>query len=349
MNHQISREKLTGGALHPEDHRYVLRPADRFLEEAVRRSDTSIILVKGPRETGKSSLMIRCLHQEQARGAMTLVTDFKAFPRSAFETMENLCLAILLQLAAQLAQIKGGEIPTAEDEARVSKMPTIGLEQFIQRRVLNQNMETTILWAMDRVDRLFGTPSGPDFFSLLRSWHDKRTQLASRTWRRLKIVVVTSTEAVLFLKDLNQSPFNVGLKIELADFSSDEAQTLNKELGEPLAPLEQASLYALLSGHPRLMGQAMQAVNDGALFSELLPQLDQADGPFGEHLQRLEEFVNSRPEHRSAVDDVIAGKSCATEPFLMLRSAGVLAGDASDAPRMRCPLYARFLQRKNSR
>jgi hypothetical protein len=75
---------------------------------------------------------------------------------------------------------------------------------------------------------------------MLRSWHNRRAQ--GGDWTRLNLALVTSTEPYQFIADLNQSPFNVGMVIELSDFSPDQVTELNGRHGEPLQEKEMEKL-----------------------------------------------------------------------------------------------------------
>ena len=92
------------------------------------------------------------------------------------------------------------------------------------------------------------------FFALLRSWDSRRAFDAN--WRKLNLVVVISTHPYLLIDDVNLSPFNVGLNIQLKDFNSDQVADLNQRHGSPLMPEEIPALMALLGGHPYLVRQA---------------------------------------------------------------------------------------------
>ena len=205
---------------------------------------------------------------------------------------------------------------------------------------------------MDRVDRLFGTSCGQDFFSLLRSWHDKRAQLSFRSWRRFQIGLVSSTESTLFLRNVNQSPFNVGLHIDVGDFTLDEVKVLNQRYGEPMEPAQVAALYELLAGHPTLTSRSLELVNSNQsfhtlqCFNALLMEAHHEGGPFGEHLARMWEMLQVVPELLEAVRSALLGKPCPEQAFLRLRSAGVLSGPSSDRAKVRCLLYARYLESK---
>ncbi len=77
---------------------------------------------------------------------------------------------------------------------------------------------------LDEVDRVFEYPEiYRDFFGLLRNLHEesKRRDI----WKKLRLVIVHSTEVYVPM-DLNQSPFNVGLAVELPEFTPAQVQDL---------------------------------------------------------------------------------------------------------------------------
>ena len=49
-------------------------------------------------------------------------------------------------------------------------------------------------------------------FSLLRAWHDRRA--ADALWRRFNLLLGYSTDPRQAIQNLDQSPFNVGIKIQ---------------------------------------------------------------------------------------------------------------------------------------
>ncbi len=71
-----------GGAMALDSRFYVVRPADAEFEAAVARGD-SIVLVKGPRQVGKTSLIARGLQRARESGAKVLRRTWKSWaPRS---------------------------------------------------------------------------------------------------------------------------------------------------------------------------------------------------------------------------------------------------------------------------
>ena len=72
-------------------------------------------------------------------------------------------------------------------------------------------------------------------------------------WSRLTQIMAYATEAHLFITDLNQSPFNVGTRLTLTDFTLDQTTELNHRYGNPLQTLHEVSrFYRLVGGQPYL-------------------------------------------------------------------------------------------------
>lgn len=75
-------------------------------------------------------------------------------------------------------------------------------------------------------------------------------------WQKLRLIVVDSTEIYVPLQ-LNQSPFNVGLPIQLAKFSLDQVQQLAQRYGLDWKDGEARQLMALVGGHLALVDIAL--------------------------------------------------------------------------------------------
>lgn len=328
-----------GGAVPLASAFYVGRPADDRFCPAVVRQD-SLVLVQGPRQSGKSSLLARGLQCARRAGAATAATDLDALAPSALTSFDTLCWCLATQLAQQL------DLDVASETVWKPLLgPGVNLERFLVRHVLEQ-ITTPLAWALDGVDRLFDLPFGGEFFSLLRTWHEKRALEPLRPWRRLTVALACATEAHLYIRDLNKSPFNVGTRVELCDFSPDQVADLNRRYHTPLPTnVALAQFQELVGGHPYLVRRGLYVVATGSVsLQDLFAQGAADDGPFGDHLRRLARRLAQNPELATAAQGVIQGKPCPPEAFFRLRSAGVLAGD-SDNPRFRCRLYAAYLSR----
>ena len=79
-----------------------------------------------------------------------------------------------------------------------------------------------LVWCVDEADRLFSTSFHSQVFGLFRAWYNARSYEPEGSWANLTLVIAYATEAHLFITDLHQSPFNVGTKITLVDFTPEQ-------------------------------------------------------------------------------------------------------------------------------
>jgi serine/threonine protein kinase len=337
------REKLepVGGAVPLDSPYYIERATDAEFHEAIQRQD-SIVLVKGARQVGKTSLLARGLHRARAAGARVVLTDFQSLSADFLESPEKLILALAETLADQL------DLDARPSESWNSFMsPGINFERFLRREVLTK-IEKQVVWGLDEVDRLFSCSFGSDIFGLFRAWHNKRALDPESPWQRLTLVIAYATEAHLFITDLNQSPFNVGTRLALEDFSYEQVAQLNERYRAPLRDrAEIARYYRLVSGHPYLVRRGLhELAARGWTLAQLEAEADHDEGPFGDHLRRLLLSLTGDPALREVVQNVLKGKPAAnTDSFYRLRSAGLMAGDSVRDLRPRCQLYATYLEK----
>ncbi|NEP63398.1 MAG: hypothetical protein F6K31_41945 [Symploca sp. SIO2G7] len=67
--------------------------------------------------------------------------------------------------------------------------------------------------------------------------------------QRLRLVVVHSTEVYIFL-NVNESPFNVGVPIELPEFTQEQVRELAQQYELDCTVSEVEQLQGLVGGHP---------------------------------------------------------------------------------------------------
>jgi len=329
-----------GGAVPLSSPYYIVRPSDHELLEAVRRQD-SIVLVKGARQMGKTSILARGVQLARDEGSRIALTDFQTFSGSQLESDERLYRSLAHSLASQLGLHVDWTGAWNEWLG-----PNTNLEQFIQDQILDQ-VDGHVVWAMDEVDRLFTRSYAGDFFGMVRSWHNRRALDPHGPWSRLTLAIVYATEAHLFISDLNQSPFNVGTRLTLDDLRREEVDELNRRYGSPLRAGEEVDrLIALVSGHPFLMRRAMDEMVRRTVSIDQLEKTAALDeGIFGDHLRRLLVALGTDEGLAEAVRGMLRGQTPANEAFFRLRSAGLIAGDNAGGARFRCAIYADYLRR----
>jgi hypothetical protein len=158
-----------------------------------------------------------------------------------------------------------------------------------------------------------------------------------------------ATEAHLFITDLNQSPFNVGTRLLLEDFTPEQVAEVNRRYGVPLRDADSLErFYGLVGGHPYLVRRGLdEMAAHGLDLKEFEAQADQEEGIFGDHLRRLLRTLEQDAGLADTVRALLRGEALPTPGnFYRLRSAGVLAGTSEQDARPRCGLYRRFLERR---
>jgi hypothetical protein len=198
------------------------------------------------------------------------------------------------------------------------------------------------------VEQLATCEFGSEVFGLMRSWHNQRVTDPAGPWTRLTLAIAYATEAHLLISNQHQSPFNVGTRLTLEEFTIEQVADLNGRHGSPLRSAAEISrFYHLLSGQPYLVRCGLQVMSaDGIGIADLEAAADREDGIFGDHLRRILIMLARNDELMEVVRGVLQGRPCpTTDSFYRLRSAGIVEGESARDVRPRCPLYAAYLKR----
>jgi hypothetical protein len=233
---------------------------------------------------------------------------------------------------------------------RPKRGASVNFTNFLKREVLDR-VDTQLVWALDEADRLFIYPYRGDVFGLFRSWHNARALEPDAPWRRLTLAIAYATEAHLFIKDPNQSPFNVGTRLALSDFTLEQVADLNRRYGSPLGEADVARFGRLVGGHPYLVRRGLyhMAVHEVGL-DALERVSSSANGPFGDHLGYMSDSISCDPELVAAMRAVLRGEgSPSSESFYLLHSVGAVTGEVAEEAQPRCGLYAAFFDRHLAR
>jgi hypothetical protein len=339
--HRKPNLETVAGALPLDSKFYIVRPSDQEFYTAMARND-SIILVKGARQMGKTSLMARGLQQARKDGARVVLTDFQKLNSTHLESVESLFLCLGQAIAEQL------DLDVSPEESwNARRGASMNFERFLRRQILSQ-INGQLVWGMDEVDRLFACSFGSEVFGLFRSWHNERSLDPSGPWQNLSLAIAYASEAHLFITDVNQSPFNVGTRLVLADFTVDQVRELNQRYGCPLRnESELERFFSLLGGQPFLTQRGLHQMTErGLSFTDFAAGSARDEGAYGDHLRRIFVSLNQDPALCDVVRDVIGGRhSSSTDSFYRLRSSGLVAGECARDMKLRCQLYEQYLSR----
>jgi hypothetical protein len=336
--HSHSLLESVGGAVPINSPFYVERPADRQFLEAATRSE-SVILLHGPRQIGKTSLLARGLKSLRQTGRKVVLIDFQAVNSEILQSLKSLYIHLASEIADQLA------LPDSLQNNWDDRRPAnTNFERFLTRTVLSQ-LQSPLILAMDEVDRLFSHPYSSELFGMIRSWHNARALNSDGPWSRLTMALVYATEVRLFIVDLNQSPFNIGARVDIEDLQLTDISDLNRRFQRPLkSPDEEKLLFDLVGGHPFLVRLSFNhLIREKLSIADLEARAIEDSGPYSSHLRHAAGVICSDSSLMNAVQSLVKGTGCPTvESFFQLRSAGLAIGESARKARFRCKLYARY-------
>jgi len=316
---------------------YVERPPieSRCYETIVQPG--SLIRIKAPKQMGKTTLMARILHQAGEQGYRTVPLSFQLADGKVFRDLDKFlrwfCASVgrRLRLPNQLNDY-WDEIFGSKDNC------TAYFEEY-----LLENIATPLVLGLDEVDVIFQYPEiAADFFALLRAWHE---QAKSRDiWQKLRLVVVHSTEVYVPM-EINQSPFNVGLPVELHPFTEQQVYDLARLHGLVGRAEDFAPLMAMVGGHPYLVRLALyHLARQDIVLEELLQTAPTEAGLYSDHLRRHLWNLQQNPELAAGMWQVVS----ATEPVRLesevafkLHSMGLVHLQGNEVT-PRCDLYQQY-------
>lgn len=343
FNSNFSTElSVPGGAVRLRDKFYIEREADARLraQMAIWGSTTTI---RAPRQTGKTSLLMRGIHHACERGANVVFLDFQGFGGSKLSSLD----VFLQELAQLICDELGLAECIAEQAWRGKRSAPQKLLRLIEKQILPALDEPMVL-AIDEADSLLQTDFYKDFFGMLRSWHNLRAHPSrGELWGKLNIVLVISTEPYLLVDDIHQSPFNVGLDLDLSDFNEAQVSDLNRRHGSPVRDGDLPHLMNLLHGHPFLTRRALYVmVVEGVTWGELTRSAATDRGPFGNHLRHQYRIIGDKPKLKKALEEIVHTNRCSDEMalFRLLRAGLVRRGGSVYT--CRCSLYEQYFRGK---
>ncbi len=299
----------------------------------------ALIRIKAPRQMGKSSLMQRVLNHAKKSGQKTAYLNFQS---ADAEYLENIDL-FLQWFCASVSDELG-----LEEQLEKYWKGVLGSKNkctnYFQRYLLTSIPESITL-GLDEVDQVFQHPTiAQEFFGLLRAWHEKGKN--EPVWQKLRLVIVHSKEVYIPL-NINQSPFNVGLPIELPELTSDQVTDLVARHGLQWSVLEINQLMDIVDGHPYLVRKALYEIARGNVtLDEFAVVAPTEQGVFGDHLRRHLLNLNADAELANAMRLVITSdQAVRIDPTLAfkLRSMGLVELRGNDVEPL-CNLYRTYLR-----
>jgi diguanylate cyclase (GGDEF)-like protein len=302
----------------------------------------SLIRIKAPRKTGKSSLLNRTIACAQSAKYKIAYIDFQETDEILFASLDKFLRWFCANVSRQLNL--NNKLDDYWDEDMGSK---VCCKIYFEEYLLEQ-IDAPIVLALNEVNRLFEhLQIANDFLSMLRFWHE-----VGRTvdiWQKLRLIIVHSTEIHLPI-NINHSPFNVGLSIKLPQFTLEEVQDLASRYGLNWIDRKASQeLMSMVGGHPYLINLAFYHLyREEMTLQDLLETSSTATGIYSNHLRNHLAIIREQPELASALLQVVTARESVPLDALIafkLESMGLIQLDGNQA-RPSCELYRLYFSQQ---
>jgi WD40 repeat protein len=219
---------VTGGTLEPGAPSYLERQADRDLYEALHRGEFCYVLTA--RQMGKSSLMVRTAARLREEGVAVAVLDLQAVGQNL--SVEQWYDG-LLNLVGQQLDLEDELDDYWREQTRFGPLQRwmAALHEVVLARAPGR-----VVIFIDEIDAVRTLPFSTDeFFSGVRECYNRRAQ--DPEYHRLTFCLLGVAAPSDLISDTRTSPFNIGRRIVLTDFTEEEAAPLAAGLlTSPVAP-----------------------------------------------------------------------------------------------------------------
>jgi transcriptional regulator with XRE-family HTH domain len=279
--------EMTSGAVPLHSPFYVTRPPIEDRCTTAILQPHSLIRIKSPHHMGKTSLMDRILDLATQQSYRTIKINFQSADEVVFADLDALLRWVCNKVSWKLqlnciANDYWSEIFGSKDNCTA----------FFEEQILS-TADTPLILGLDDVDRVFEHPHiAADFFGLLRAWYEES---GMGEWAKLRIIIAHSTEIYIPLHS-DESPFNVGLPIELSEFTYEQVQILVDRHQLAWNEEQVLQLMAMVGGHPYLISLALHHIHQHQIsLPDFLKLAPTEAAPYGNHLRSLWNRMKQQP------------------------------------------------------
>ncbi len=329
--------KLLDGRVPIDSPYYIERPEQLICYLEITKPG-AFLRIKAPRQMGKTSLMIRIIAYAAKQKYHTVRLSLERVDSTVIKDINKflrwLCANVTrkLQLESKLNEYWDEDIGSIESCT------------FYFQDYLLSIIDSPIVLAIDEVDHIFQSPEiANDFLSMLHSWYGEAKEV--KLWQKLRIILVKSTEVYVSM-NINKSPFNMGIAIDLSPFSLEQIQELAQRYQIELLPESQNQLMRLVGGHPYLINITFYHIKCHQTTLESLIKTAATDtGIYSYHLHRHLQNIQLYPELKTAFEQVLrAVTPVELEQALAfkLKSMGLVVQLEGNLVMPSCDLYRRY-------
>jgi WD40 repeat protein len=348
----MNRENIftVGGTVQAANGLYISRHADAELLALCRERSFAYVLT--PRQLGKSSLMVRTAQQLKAEGIRSVIIDLSGIGVQV--TAEKWYVGLLSMMEEHLSLNTDALVWWQEREH-------LGVTQRLTKffeEVLLKEVDAPVVVFVDEIDTTLSLDFTDDFFAAIRYFYNARA--LSQDVRRLSFVLIGVATPGDLIRDPQRTPFNIGQRVDLTDFTFEEALPLAAGLSSSDQEGRQVLRWVMkwTGGHPYLTQRLCRALADQRRSTWSESEVDQIviSTFFGEkskqdtNLEFVRDMLSERVPATIDVADVLTtyrdvrrGRDVADEEQSLIKShlklSGIVCRERANL-RVRNPIYA---------
>jgi AAA-like domain/Sigma-70, region 4 len=296
---------------------YIERPPIESLCQETILQPGALISIKASRQMGKTSLMAKIIKYGEEQNYKIVNLTLQLAEKKVFSSLDTFlkwfCIYITYKLGLE------NRLDDYWQEYRGLKVNcTDYLEEYLLPKI-----EQPLILAIDELDVVFQYEEiASDFLAMLRTWHEYSK--SGNIWKKLRLIICHSTEAYIPL-DINQSPFNVGLVINLPEFTYEQVDELTKRYGLNWGKSEIEKLMKLVGGHPYLVRLGLYHIaRKNITLEDLLQTATKETSIYSDHLRRQLWILSKYPELIKALKTVLnSSQAVALKPIDSFKLHGI--------------------------
>ncbi len=213
---------VAGGTVPPGSPSYVERSADRALYDALLSGEYCYVL--NSRQMGKSSLAVRTVSKLSDAGVRTAFVDLTRIGGANVSSEQ--WYAGLLAETGRVLDLRKEAVSFLREHKDIP--PSQRYLSFLHEVALPAALSPLVLM-LDEIDAVRSLSFSTDeFFAGIRQLHNGRAFDPSLS--RLSICLLGAALPSDLIRDARTTPFNVGKRIELKDFTNEESQAFSPGL-----------------------------------------------------------------------------------------------------------------------
>jgi len=302
-----------GGTLEPTTPIYIERLADYEVETCIN-DPRKIIIIAGPWQSGKSSLLLRTVYRvkQYQSNCIPAYIDFQKFGSNDFQTIDTAWKKILSIISEQI------DIQWKKWDNNLNYQYNVS--QFMY--CFESHYQNNILLFCFDVEPILYTSMKSTFFSSIRFFYNLGA--SEIKFKKMSWLIATPISAANFIDEGSSLPISKTIPLEM--FNKSEIKKLAEKIGfKEFDDFLINEIYEYVGGHPYFTHVLLNHLNDNQSAKDI-SQLIHERNIFAEelnyHLKRLQRHPKLGKEMKAIIQQETIKENEQLKSFGLIRNNG---------------------------